>query len=154
MVGPGSAKRLGAGELRGYVADRSQDEPRPRSPEEYRASIRLRSEGIGNGHAYLAAGVTRCLSRHELQPGSAKPKNTVKNENYAALVALDWGEKTHAFARQPAGSERIEQGPIKANPEALRAWLAELDQTHGCRSLWQSRPGATPSYTCCWSVPG
>ena len=40
-VSAGSAKRLGVGELRRYFADRSQDEPRPRSPEEYRASIRL-----------------------------------------------------------------------------------------------------------------
>jgi transposase len=55
----------------------------------------------------------------------------MKNENYAALVALDWGDKTHAFARQPAGSERIEQGQIEANPEALHAWLEALGQTHG-----------------------
>mgnify|MGYP006146679421 CR=1 FL=1 len=53
----------------------------------------------------------------------------MKNENYAALVALDWGDKTHAFARQPAGSERIEQGQIEANPEALHAWLEQLGQT-------------------------
>jgi hypothetical protein len=55
----------------------------------------------------------------------------MKNENYAALVALDWGDKTHAFARQPAGSERIEQGQIEANPEALHAWLEQLGQTYG-----------------------
>lgn len=55
----------------------------------------------------------------------------MKNENYAALVALDWGDKTHAFARQLAGAERIEQGAIEATPEALHAWLEALGQTHG-----------------------
>jgi transposase len=55
----------------------------------------------------------------------------MKNENYAALVALDWGDKTHAFARQSAGAERIEQGSIEATPEALHAWLEQLGQTHG-----------------------
>jgi len=55
----------------------------------------------------------------------------MKNENYAAFVALDWGDKRHAFARQVAGAERIEQGSIEATPEALHAWLEELGKTHG-----------------------
>ena len=57
-------------------------------------------------------------------------KTTMKNENYAALVALDWGDKTHAFARQITGAERMEQGSIAATPEALHAWLEQLGQTH------------------------
>lgn len=55
----------------------------------------------------------------------------MKPENYAALVALDWGDKTHAFARQSVGAQRIEQGLIAATPEALHAWLTELGKTHG-----------------------
>ena len=55
----------------------------------------------------------------------------MKHDNYAALVALDWGDKTHAFARQSAGAERMEQGSIKATPEALHAWLEALGKTHG-----------------------
>jgi len=58
-------------------------------------------------------------------------KNNMKNENYTALVALDWGDKTHAFARQSAGAESIEQGSIVATPEALHAWLEQLGQTYG-----------------------
>lgn len=54
----------------------------------------------------------------------------MKNENYTALVALDWGDKTQAFARQITGAERIEQGSIEATPEALHAWLAQLGKTH------------------------
>lgn len=55
----------------------------------------------------------------------------MKNENYTALVALDWGDKTHAFARQIAGAERMEQGSIAATPEALHAWLEQLGKTCG-----------------------
>ena len=54
----------------------------------------------------------------------------MKNETYTALVALDWGDKTHAFARQSTGADGIERGEIEATPEALHAWLAELGKTH------------------------
>jgi transposase len=54
----------------------------------------------------------------------------MKNENYMALVALDWGDKVHAFARQVVGADGIEQGSIEATPEALHAWLEQLGKTH------------------------
>jgi transposase len=54
----------------------------------------------------------------------------MKNETYAALVALDWGDKTHAFARQAAGADGIERGVIEATPEALHAWLEALGRTY------------------------
>lgn len=57
------------------------------------------------------------------------------NDDYAALVALDWGDKTHAFARQLAGAEGIERGVIAATPEALHAWLEQLGKTCGGRSV-------------------
>jgi transposase len=49
--------------------------------------------------------------------------------DYAALVALDWGDKTHTFAWQKTGAGRIEQGTIEATPEALHAWLEKLRET-------------------------
>jgi transposase len=52
------------------------------------------------------------------------------NENYTAFVALDWGDKKHAFARQSTGVERMEQGSIDATPEALHAWLEQLGKTY------------------------
>jgi transposase len=54
----------------------------------------------------------------------------MKNENYAALVALDWGDKTHAFARQAVGADDIERGAIEATPEMLHAWLEQLGKTY------------------------
>ena len=59
----------------------------------------------------------------------------MKNDDYAALVALDWGDKTHAFARQIAGADGIERGAIDATPEALHAWLEQLRETCGGRPV-------------------
>jgi len=80
-------------------------------------------------HTQLPASY-RCLTRYDLQPVSAKPKTTMKNENYRAFVALDWGDKAHAFARQVSGADGIEQGSIEATPEALHAWLEQLGKTY------------------------
>lgn len=61
----------------------------------------------------------------------------MKNENddYAALVALDWGDKTHAFAWQLSGADRLERGTIAATAEALHAWLEQLRETCGGRPV-------------------
>src|SRR5882724_7325452 len=71
------------------------------------------------------------LARYDLQPGPAKPKMTMKNDNYVALVAMDWGDKKHAFARQIVGVEGIERGLIEATSEALHDWLEQLHKTCG-----------------------
>lgn len=52
--------------------------------------------------------------------------NTV---NYAALVALDWGDLEHAFALQHGVQK--ETGVICAVPESLHAWLGQLGQRLG-----------------------
>ena len=49
----------------------------------------------------------------------------MNTENYAALVALDWGETEHAFAAQ-VGDSPIEAGTMPATPESLHGWLEEL----------------------------
>ena len=55
--------------------------------------------------------------------------------DYAALVALDWGDKRHAFARQSTGTDGIETGVIEATPEALHTWLEQLRETYGGRPV-------------------
>lgn len=59
----------------------------------------------------------------------------MKETSYAALVALDWGEKTHAFAVQVGDERQIEQGVIEGTAEALHAWLERLGRTHGHRPV-------------------
>jgi transposase len=49
---------------------------------------------------------------------------TMKTVDYAALVALDWGDREHAFALRVG--EETETGQITASPEALHDWLQAL----------------------------
>ena len=50
----------------------------------------------------------------------------MNDTNYAACVALDWGDKQHAFALQIAEAKSLEAGQIEASPERLHEWLEEL----------------------------
>jgi len=45
---------------------------------------------------------------------------------FEAFVAIDWGDKKHAWSLQPAGSDRRERGQIEHSPEAVAAWAAML----------------------------
>lgn len=51
------------------------------------------------------------------------------SSDYAALVALDWGDQEHAFALQ-SGTQR-QSGTFAASPESLHRWLEQLGERHG-----------------------
>lgn len=59
----------------------------------------------------------------------------MKTTDYAALVAVDWGDKTHAFACQTRGSSEKQTGQIEASAEALHGWLETMQQTYGGRRV-------------------
>jgi transposase len=46
--------------------------------------------------------------------------------SFAVFVAMDWGDKKHAWSLQPANSEKRERGEIEHNPEKVAAWAATL----------------------------
>ena len=48
----------------------------------------------------------------------------MNSEDYAALVALDWGDTEHAFALQ--AEVAVETGTIPASPESVHRWLEQL----------------------------
>jgi hypothetical protein len=58
----------------------------------------------------------------------------MNTENYAALVALDWGETEHAFAAQ-VGESPVETGSIPATPEQLHGWLEDIPLTPASKSI-------------------
>ena len=58
----------------------------------------------------------------------------MNTENYAALVALDWGETEHAFATQVDESP-VETGTMPATAECLHGWLEELHKRCGGRPV-------------------
>jgi transposase len=49
-----------------------------------------------------------------------------KHTDYAALVAMDWGDTTHAFAWQKTDNAKLHRETLPATPEALHEWLEKL----------------------------
>lgn len=46
--------------------------------------------------------------------------------DYAALVALDWGDTTHSCAWQKTDETQLHRATLPATPEALHTWLENL----------------------------
>ncbi|HOY03585.1 MAG: IS110 family transposase [Opitutaceae bacterium] len=55
--------------------------------------------------------------------------------DYAALVALDWGDTTHSFAWQKTDDAKRHGGSLPATPEALHEWLGQLREACGGRRV-------------------
>jgi transposase len=55
--------------------------------------------------------------------------------DYAALVALDWGDTTHSFAWQGMDDTKRHGGSLAATPEALHEWLEQLREACGGRPV-------------------
>lgn len=51
----------------------------------------------------------------------------MNTSDYAALVAIDWGDTEHVFALHTAETE-LETGTIPASAESLHGWLEQLGQ--------------------------
>jgi len=47
---------------------------------------------------------------------------------WAAFVALDWGDKKHAWILQPADGGNRQQGFVDNTPEAVALWAADLNR--------------------------
>lgn len=54
---------------------------------------------------------------------------------WAAFVALDWGDRRHAWALQAAGESQREHGQLAHTPEAIHEWVAQLQQRFGERPI-------------------
>ena len=47
-------------------------------------------------------------------------------DNFAAFVAVDWGDREHSWALQAAGSHKRETGTFAQTPKAIEEWVACL----------------------------
>jgi len=63
-----------------------------------------------------------------VQPRSEEP-------DWAALVALDWADQTHAFKLLDRTTARYEQGMLSATPAALNEWINELGRRFNQRPI-------------------
>ena len=53
----------------------------------------------------------------------------------AAYIGLDWGDQQHAVQMQPAAGGAVEALELAQRPDALHAWVAQLRQRFGGRSV-------------------
>jgi transposase len=60
-----------------------------------------------------------------------KPNN---NPEFTALIGLDWGDKSHAIALQPADGP-TETSTLEHSAESLHQWLDRLEQRFGARQV-------------------
>ena len=60
--------------------------------------------------------------------------NTTQPTEFAALIGLDWGDKSHAIAISASG-QATECLTLEHSAEALHQWLDQLDQKHSGRPV-------------------
>ena len=55
------------------------------------------------------------------------------DQDVAAYIGLDWGDREHAVQLQPAAGGAVEQRTLEQRPEVLHAWVAQLRERFGGR---------------------
>src|SRR6185369_4921561 len=78
----------------------------------------------------LGADVSHVPHDTVCSPGLHPKNHTMNSNDYAALVAMDWGDQEHAIALQVRGGSN-EQLKLAATAEALHGWLEELGERCG-----------------------
>lgn len=62
-------------------------------------------------------------------------KQSAGNEEFAALVSLDWADQQHAWALRVPGGAKVEQGELTNTPEAVEEWARKLAERFGGRPV-------------------
>jgi len=60
---------------------------------------------------------------------------TTPEPDWAAFVAIDWGDEKHYWKLWDAHSQQSQEGELQNTPEALDTWAAELNARFGGRPL-------------------
>ena len=55
--------------------------------------------------------------------------------DFAAFLAIDWADQTHAFSLCPAGSGQVESGTVQQEPALLHQWLSQLGRRFAGRPI-------------------
>ena len=51
-------------------------------------------------------------------------------ENYAALIGIDWADKSHAIALRDTASKKLEETILDSNPSAIAQWAHKLRERY------------------------
>ncbi len=66
---------------------------------------------------------------------SDQPISIQAEPEWAAFVAIDWGNQKHFWMLQPAGGGKYETGELPNSPEAIAVWAMQLDHRFGGRPI-------------------
>lgn len=66
---------------------------------------------------------------------SDQPISIQAEPEWAAFVAIDWGNQKHFWILQPAAGGNRESGELPNSPEAISVWVLQLDQRFGGRPV-------------------
>ena len=59
-------------------------------------------------------------------PPSQPNSNMNTSKHYAALIGIDWADKSHAIALRDTASGNLEETSLDSNPNAVSTWINEL----------------------------
>jgi transposase len=61
--------------------------------------------------------------------------DTADEPDFAAFVAIDWGDEKHAWSMETPDGKRRERGHMEHTPEAVESWIVALRSRFGERPL-------------------
>jgi transposase len=68
--------------------------------------------------------------------GNQEKISQEKNEpEYAAFLAIDWADQKHAWSLQEANSAGRQRGEVEHTPEAIEAWVVQMNQRFAGRLI-------------------
>jgi len=73
---------------------------------------------------------------------------------FAALIGADWGDQSHALALLDRASGQVEASTLEHTPEAIHAWLEQLEKRFGGRPVALALEASKgPLVQALWLVP-
>src|SRR5690349_10937321 len=61
--------------------------------------------------------------------------NNNTTEQFAAFIAIDWADQTHAYSLKAAGDNKKETGTLEQKPEVIGPWIAKLRDRFNGRQI-------------------
>src|SRR5437764_489892 len=94
----------------------------PQMPAAFYRSLTIRSAARQRQRQTTATILKKNLMMNQkIDPGAELPPG-----EFAALLGLDWGDKSHAIALQSRGADCVEFQELEHSAESLHAWLDQL----------------------------
>jgi hypothetical protein len=81
------------------------------------------------------AGVRIYMSPESQEKQEKSVRDGNREPEYAAYLAIDWADQKHAWSLQQAPSGLRERGEVEHTPEALEAWVGQMNQRFAGRPI-------------------